>query len=120
MDDTSDEAEAVWQSGEMGAFHCYIAAEDEATTAAEVYVNDDAEENNLVSIQPKTNTLGLVLRDPGTMSFVKYVSALGMGSRWDVAATYEIDPDDIGGGDDDDDSQGSSEDSSEDEAQAAA
>ena len=86
----------------------------------QVYVNDDAEENNLVSIQPKTNTLGLVLRDPGTMSFVKYVSALGMGSRWDVAATYEIDPDDVGGGDDDDDSEDGSEDSSDDEAQAAA
>lgn len=50
-----------------------------------------------------------MLRDPGTMSFVKYVGALGMGSRWDVSAIYEIDPDDIGDGDETGESSGEGE-----------
>jgi len=37
-----------------------------------------------------SNALSLTLRPPGTMKFVKYVSAAAPGSRWDVAAEYTV------------------------------
>lgn len=95
VDDQSEEAAAVWESGETGAFQCYIAADDEDTVAAEVYVNDDAEGNELLSIAPTSNTLNLVLHGDGTMRFEKYVSTLALGSRWDVITTFSVADDDI-------------------------
>jgi len=40
------------------------------------------------------NTLNLVMRDEGTIKFVKYVSGQAPSSRWDVATVYEVDEDD--------------------------
>ena len=34
------------------------------------------------------------MRDGGIMQFVKYVSAFAPGSRWDVAAVYDLEKDD--------------------------
>ena len=53
----------------------------------------------------------IVLRDSGTLKFVKYVSANAKGDRWDIAASFDVEePEDDGdgapgpaGGDDDDD-----------------
>jgi hypothetical protein len=36
------------------------------------------------------NKLLLVLRDPGVMRFVKYLSAAAKGSRWDVGGEWEV------------------------------
>ena len=47
------------------------------------------------------NTLNLVMRDEGTMKFVKYVSHAAPSSRWDVAAVYEVDQDDTDSDEDD-------------------
>ena len=60
-----------WESGEVGGFHCYIEAEDEAEEAAEVYqgaqqISDD-DGGILLSVSPSFNTLSLALRDEGVM-----------------------------------------------------
>jgi hypothetical protein len=101
VDDRTEEAAAVWQSGETGAFQCYIAAEEEETVAAEVYCDDDAEGNELLSVAPTSNTLSLVLHGDGTMRFEKYVSSLALGSRWDAITTFSVASEDVDEADDD-------------------
>lgn len=89
QDDMSDQ---VWDSGDVGGFQCYIVADEEGgTEAAEVYqAKSTEEEDQLLSIPPANNTLSLVMRDGGIMQFVKYVSAFAPGSRWDLAAVYDL------------------------------
>eukprot|EP00730_Choanoeca_flexa_P012969 TRINITY_DN4827_c0_g1_i1.p1 TRINITY_DN4827_c0_g1~~TRINITY_DN4827_c0_g1_i1.p1 ORF type:complete len:596 (+),score=157.51 TRINITY_DN4827_c0_g1_i1:124-1788(+) len=94
VNDQSEEAKMVWASGDVGAFECYLAAEKEDNVAAEVYCDDDAEGNDLLSVSAVSNTLSIVLRDPGTMRFVKYVSGAALSSRWDVSGVYTIEYDD--------------------------
>ena len=48
-----------------------------------------------------SNTLNLVMRDEGTMKFVKYVSHAAPSSRWDIAAVYQVDQDDTDSDEDD-------------------
>ncbi|KLO10137.1 hypothetical protein SCHPADRAFT_530836 [Schizopora paradoxa] len=55
--------------------------------------DDDDEEDDdgiLLTAQAGFNRLLLVLRDPGVLRFVKYVTASAPGSRWDVCGEYEI------------------------------
>jgi len=54
--------------------------------------DSDAEEagGTLLSVQGRFNCLNLVVRDPGVMRFVKYVSYSAPGSRWDVAVEFEV------------------------------
>ncbi|KAK4698313.1 hypothetical protein P7C70_g7967, partial [Phenoliferia sp. Uapishka_3] len=52
--------------------------------------DEDEDEGPLLAIEPSWNTLNLVLRDPGVMKFVKYVSAKAPGSRWDVGGEWEV------------------------------
>ena len=42
----------AWESGGVGAYECYIAADDEELTAAEVYGGDEDEGNQLLSVPP--------------------------------------------------------------------
>ena len=62
--------------------------------------NDEEEENDgiLLSNPPSWNTLSIVLRDKGTLRFVKYVSRNAPGDRWDVKG--EIGCFGVGGHDD--------------------
>jgi Rps23 Pro-64 3,4-dihydroxylase Tpa1-like proline 4-hydroxylase len=58
-----------------------------------VYKNStaDDEDDGVVFSQPASwNTLTIVLRDPGLLHFVKYVSAKAKGDRWDIAGTYNV------------------------------
>ena len=52
-----------------------------------MYRADDASDG-VTSIHAISNALNLTLRPPGTMKFIKYVSAAAPGSRWDCAAEY--------------------------------
>lgn len=52
-------------------------------------VGDD-DEGPLLTMGPGFNRLSLVLRDPGVMRFVKYLSANAPGSRWDIDAEWEV------------------------------
>ncbi|GKY93485.1 prolyl 3-hydroxylase ogfod1 [Mayamaea pseudoterrestris] len=89
-----DEADVAWQSGDVGGFECYIEAEDDedengqGSTPADEYNQDD--DTELLSVSAGFNTLSIVYRDPGTLRFVKYLSAKAPSSRWDVAMEYQI------------------------------
>ena len=51
---------------------------------------DPDDDGTLFSMPAGWNRLGIVLRDQGTMRFVKYVSASAKGDRWDVMGEFGI------------------------------
>uniref|UniRef100_A0A7R9WT35 Oxoglutarate/iron-dependent oxygenase C-terminal degradation domain-containing protein n=1 Tax=Craspedostauros australis TaxID=1486917 RepID=A0A7R9WT35_9STRA len=102
-DDNGDDKQA-WESGDVGGFECYIAADDEDEKEgaakgteqqhgpADEYNEDD--DTQLLSVSPSNNTLNLVYRDPGTLRFVKYVSHSAPSSRYDISMEYTVTDDD--------------------------
>jgi hypothetical protein len=63
--DGEEDAKALWQSGDVGGFECYLSADEagEAAGAADVYRADlDAEDDDLLSVSAAANTLSLVHR----------------------------------------------------------
>lgn len=50
----------------------------------------DDDEGPLLTLPVGWNKMLLVLRDPGVMRFVKYLSAAAPGSRWDVGGEWEV------------------------------
>lgn len=94
----SDE-DAIWETGDVGGFECYIAADESDEEQGPDAEYDDEDDTRLLSVSASNNTLSLVYRDPGTMRFVKYVSAAAPSSRWDIAFEYDVPSDDT---DDDD------------------
>ena len=62
---------------------------------------DDEDDGVLFSMPAGWNRLGIVLRDRGTMRFVKYVSRMAKGDRWDLVGEFSIVDD--GDGEEDDD-----------------
>jgi len=80
--------DAMWESGDVGGFECYIAADDDDQGAEAEYDEDD--DTQLLSVSASFNTLSLVYRDPGTMKFVKYVGSGAPSSRWDIALEYDV------------------------------
>ncbi|CDR45527.1 RHTO0S11e01552g1_1 [Rhodotorula toruloides] len=60
--------------------------------AEETGAEEEEEEDDgpLLALEPEWNRLHLVLRDPGVLSFVKYVSARAPSSRWDVVGEWEV------------------------------
>ena len=51
---------------------------------------EDEEDGVLFSMPAGWNRLGIVLRDKGTMRFVKYVSQMAKGDRWDLAGEFDV------------------------------
>ena len=51
---------------------------------------DDEDDGVLFSMPACWNRLGIVLRDKATMRFVKYVSRMAKGDRWDIVGEFEI------------------------------
>ena len=73
---------------------------------------DPDDDGILFSMPAGWNRLGIVLRDQGTMRFVKYVSASAKGDRWDLVGEFGIvdegeegdeEGENVGGGDRDED-----------------
>lgn len=62
---------------------------------------DDEDDGILFSSSPAWNTFSVVLRDKGTMRFVKYVSRAAKGDRWDIKGEVELSEDAFEGEDDD-------------------
>ena len=66
---------------------------------------NDEDDGVLFSMPAGWNRLGIVLRDKGTMRFVKYVSRMAKGDRWDLTGEFAIldeetdDEEDEGGND---------------------
>ncbi|GAB1311390.1 putative component of NuA3 histone acetyltransferase complex [Madurella fahalii] len=93
------------EDGEVGGHEVYMAGDDDNDEDAAIYKRS-AEDDNILFFQAASwNKMTIVLRDSGTLRFVKYVSRSAKGDRWDVSGTFEIeeqdeDPDeaDIGEG----------------------
>lgn len=54
------------------------------------YVSYLTSDEELLSVPPKANSLSLVLRPPGVMSFVKYVNHMGRENRYDYALQFML------------------------------
>ena len=68
------------------------ARQQQADPAVYKAAGDEEDEGILVSTLPSWNTLSIVLRDKGTLKFVKYVSESAPGDRWDFAGILEVEP----------------------------
>ncbi|KAJ1449292.1 Oxoglutarate and iron-dependent oxygenase degradation C-term-domain-containing protein [Pelagophyceae sp. CCMP2097] len=119
-DGREDEA-GLWETGDVGGFETYIAADDDADPDVYKSTHDDGEAGeggddggDLLSVSAAHNTLSIVLRDPGTLRFVKYVSAAAPGSRYDLEAVCTIHPDDLPDPDAADDDADDSDDDADD------
>jgi hypothetical protein len=69
----------------------------------------DEDDSILFSTQAGWNRLSIVLRDSGTLKFVKYVSANAKGDRWDITGDIGVEFDDEDDEDDEDDDMGDDE-----------
>jgi len=127
-------AEANWESGEWGGWECYLPAREEDDDPA-VYGSgrkkdanhatdamngegkesdsEDEDDSTLLTVQPGYNRLLVVLRDPDVLHFVKYVSAMAPGSRWDICGEWEVGQVEVE--DDDEEDEGVADSAEEDE-----
>jgi len=93
--DEGDEDPAIYRSGMQKATtngptqQTDLDVSDEKESAEEDILEED-EEAALLTKPPSFNQLLIVLRDEGVLHFVKYVSAHGQGSRWDLSGEYDI------------------------------
>lgn len=99
---------AGWDDGEVGGWECFMPSADDDTeadpavysaaktsTAADGDDDDDEGQGGaLLTTYPSWNQLVLVLRDPGVLTFTKYVSMRAGESRWDVRGQYTFVDDD--------------------------
>ena len=103
----------------VGGYEIYMAGDDEKDDDAAIYRSAAADEDDgiLFSTAAGWNRLSIVLRDSGTLKFVKYVSAAAKGDRWDLTGEMgvEFDDDDDEDDDDDDDNNEGGEDEEDDE-----
>lgn len=91
---------------EVGGHEVYMAGDDGDDEDAAVY-KSSADDDNILFFQAAAwNKLTIVLRDSGTLRFVKYVSRKAKGDRWDISATFDIEEHN----DDDDDDEEDGED----------
>ncbi|KAI7901118.1 Oxoglutarate and iron-dependent oxygenase degradation C-term-domain-containing protein [Cokeromyces recurvatus] len=77
-----------WEDGDIGGYECYMAPHDDEEDPATYKAAD--EDGALLTLPAGQNELSLVLRDEGVMRFIKYVSAIAPGSRWDLAYEYDL------------------------------
>ncbi|KAF2485108.1 Oxoglutarate and iron-dependent oxygenase degradation C-term-domain-containing protein [Neohortaea acidophila] len=99
-DDASDggvEIPAKLQS-QTGAGDRRTASQKKVDPAIYKAAADDEDDGIIISNPASWNTLNLVLRDQGTLRFVKYVSQSAPGDRWDFTGCVQVEPED----DDDD------------------
>ena len=95
---------------EVGGEEVYMAGDDEDDAASvhskslphtgrkadpAIYrsANDGDDDGILFTNAPCWNQFSVVLRDKGTLRFVKYVSQAAKGDRWDIKGEVELNPD---------------------------
>lgn len=101
-DDVDDEAEGSDDGVEIpsklqsqtGAGDRRSAKRKKADPAVYQAAADDDDDGILMSNPASWNTLSLVLRDRGTLKFVKYVSKKAPGDRYDFVGAVEVEADD--------------------------
>ncbi|KAB5581113.1 Oxoglutarate and iron-dependent oxygenase degradation C-term-domain-containing protein [Coniochaeta sp. 2T2.1] len=79
---------------EVGGHEVYMAGDADDDEDAAVYKSSGDEDNILFFQAAAWNKMTLVLRDGGTLRFVKYVSRSAKGDRWDVSGVFEIEEQD--------------------------
>lgn len=79
---------------EVGGHEVYMAGDGDDDEDAAVYKSSGDEDNILFFQAAAWNKMTLVLRDSGTLRFVKYVSKSAKGDRWDISGTFEIEEQD--------------------------
>lgn len=84
---------------DVGGHEVYMAGDEDAHEDAAVYTagaagGEDEDDNILFFQAAAWNKMTLVLRDSGTLRFVKYVSRHAKGDRWDISGTFEIEEQD--------------------------
>ncbi|KAL3453091.1 Oxoglutarate and iron-dependent oxygenase degradation C-term-domain-containing protein [Aspergillus insuetus] len=102
----------------VGGYEIYMAGDDDEDEDAAIYRSaaDDEDDGILFSTAAGWNRLSIVLRDSGTLRFVKYVSAAAKGDRWDVTGEMGVEfGDDEGDSNDDDDDEEGEDEMEEDE-----
>ncbi|KAE8154852.1 putative component of NuA3 histone acetyltransferase complex [Aspergillus avenaceus] len=79
----------------VGGYEIYMAGDDEDEGDAAIYKSAAADEDDgiLFSTAAGWNRLSIVLRDSGTLKFVKYVSAAAQGDRWDITGEMDVEYD---------------------------
>lgn len=88
---------------EVGGHEVYMAGDDGDDEDAAIY-KSSADDDNILFFQAAAwNKLTIVLRDSGTLRFVKYVSRKAKGDRWDISATYDIEENEDDNDDDEED-----------------
>lgn len=87
-------AAAEEELDDVGGHEVYMAGDDEADEDAAIYKSSGDDDNILFHQAAAWNKLTLVLRDSGTLKFVKYVSKKAKGDRWDIAGTFEVEEQD--------------------------
>lgn len=77
---------------DFGGQEVYMAGDEDDTEDAAVYKHclDEEDDSPLFIIPASWNKMSIVLRDPGTLKFVKYVSKGAQGDRWDISGTYGV------------------------------
>lgn len=92
---------------EVGGHEVYMAGDDDGDEDAAIY-KSSADDDNILFFQAASwNKMTIVLRDSGTLRFVKYVSASAKGDRWDVSGMFEIEEQDDEPDEDDENGEGS-------------
>lgn len=82
------------RDGDVGGHEVYMAGDDDNDEDAAIY-KSSAEDDNILFFQAASwNKMTIVLRDSGTLRFVKYVSQSAKGDRWDISGTFEIEEQD--------------------------
>lgn len=84
----------------VGGYEIYMAGDEDEDEASDekkkadpaIYRSAGADEDDgiLFSTQAGWNRLSIVLRDSGTLKFVKYVSAAAKGDRWDITGDVDV------------------------------
>ncbi|KAK1999032.1 hypothetical protein LX36DRAFT_655933 [Colletotrichum falcatum] len=76
---------------EVGGHEVYMAGDDgDEDDDAAIYKSSGDDDNILFFQAAAWNKLTLVLRDSGTLRFVKYVGRAAKGDRWDISGTLGI------------------------------
>ncbi|KAJ3304273.1 Prolyl 3-hydroxylase ogfod1, partial [Blyttiomyces sp. JEL0837] len=96
--DKSRLTKSIWESDDVGGFECFMAPDEgnddpaqyRVADAGDGYGNSVGDGGALLNVSASSNTLSLVMREPGVMKFVKYVGARAPGSRWDIAYEYRF------------------------------
>ncbi|PNY29140.1 Prolyl 3,4-dihydroxylase ofd1 [Tolypocladium capitatum] len=96
------EETAEGEGDDVGGHEVYMAGDDDANEDAAVYKSSGDDDNILFFQAAAWNKLTIVLRDSGTLKFVKYVSMRAKGDRWDISGVFEVEEQDDDGDEDGD------------------